>query len=139
VTTLHTQGDRIIIGDVQESIHYAVYKHIDNRIIVFADDTTPRWLSTSTMVDYETVAGGDKFGNFFINRLPTNVSDEADDDPAGGRLLYEKGYLGGASHRVRIQRIDYYHGFAHVLIVHISMVFVVCRLIMSLTTLSVTS
>jgi splicing factor 3B subunit 3 len=54
------------------------------------------------MVDYDTVAGGDKFGNFFINRLPANVSEESDDDPAGGRLLYEKGYLGGAPHRVCI-------------------------------------
>ncbi|KAI9277669.1 CPSF A subunit region-domain-containing protein [Umbelopsis sp. AD052] len=99
ITSLHTQGDRIVIGDVQESVIFAVYKHIDNRIIVFADDTTPRWTTTSTMVDYDTVAGGDKFGNFFINRLPANVSEESDDDPAGGRLLYEKGYLGGAPHR----------------------------------------
>ncbi|KAI8577471.1 hypothetical protein K450DRAFT_251826 [Umbelopsis ramanniana AG] len=99
ITSLHTQGDRIVIGDIQESVIFAVYKHIDNRIIVFADDTTPRWTTTSTMVDYDTVAGGDKFGNFFINRLPTNVSEESDDDPAGGRLLYEKGYLGGAPHR----------------------------------------
>lgn len=54
------------------------------------------------MVDYDTVAGGDKFGNFFVNRLPASVSEESDDDPAGGRLLYEKGYLGGAAHRVCI-------------------------------------
>ncbi|KAG2186047.1 hypothetical protein INT43_002485 [Umbelopsis isabellina] len=99
ITTLHTQGDRIVIGDVQESVHYAVYKYVDNRIIVFADDTTARWISTSTMIDYDTVAGGDKFGNFFVNRLPQSVSEESDDDPAGGRLLYEKGYLGGAPHR----------------------------------------
>jgi hypothetical protein len=58
------------------------------------------------MIDYETVAGGDKFGNFFINRLPASVSEEADDDPAGGRLLYEKGYLGGASHRVGCRNTD---------------------------------
>ncbi|RUS26747.1 CPSF A subunit region-domain-containing protein [Jimgerdemannia flammicorona] len=87
IVSLHTQGDRIVIGDIQESVHYATYKHRDNRILVFADDTQPRWLTTSIMVDYDTVAGGDKFGNFFIDRLPSATSEEVDEDPTGNRIL----------------------------------------------------
>lgn len=87
--------------DVQESMHYAVYIHTDNRILVFADDTTPRWTTASTMVDYDTVAGGDKFGNFFVNRLPTNISHDVDEDTTGSRIMHEKGYLQGAPNKVR--------------------------------------
>ena len=32
VVTLHTQGDRIIAGDVQESFHYIKYKAMDNQV-----------------------------------------------------------------------------------------------------------
>lgn len=107
VTSLSTQGSRIIIGDIQESIHYAVYKAIENRLIVFADDTSPRWTTSMVMVDYETVAAGDKFGNVFVNRLPKNVGDDADDDPTGAGLLQEKEYLMGAPHKTEL--LAHYH------------------------------
>ncbi|TPX70379.1 hypothetical protein SpCBS45565_g01800 [Spizellomyces sp. 'palustris'] len=100
ILTLHTQGDRIVVGDVQESVHFASYRHFDNRIVIFADDTTPRWITATTMVDYDTVAGGDKFGNIFIDRLPAETSEEVDEDPTGNKLVYEKGYLQGAPHKV---------------------------------------
>ncbi|CAG8605229.1 6855_t:CDS:10 [Paraglomus brasilianum] len=102
VVGLHTQGNRIIVNDIQESIHYASYRPHDNRIIIFADDTTPRWVTTSVMVDYDTIAGGDKFGNFFIDRLPSETSEEVDEDPTGNKIMYEKGYLMGAPHKIQI-------------------------------------
>ncbi|KAK3816518.1 MAG: mono-functional DNA-alkylating methyl methanesulfonate N-term-domain-containing protein [Benniella sp.] len=37
----------------------------DNKIVVFANDRAPRWITCSAMIDYDTVAAGDKFGNFF--------------------------------------------------------------------------
>ena len=52
------------------------------------------------MVDYDTIAGGDKFGNFFIDRLPSETSEEVDEDPTGNKIMYEKGYLMGAPHKV---------------------------------------
>lgn len=102
IVSLHTQGHRIIATDIQESVHYVIYKHADNRLVVFADDTIPRWMTASTMVDYETVAGGDKFGNFFVNRLPANISREVDEDTTGNRIYHEKGYLQGAPNKVHI-------------------------------------
>ncbi|EIM81285.1 uncharacterized protein STEHIDRAFT_86633 [Stereum hirsutum FP-91666 SS1] len=99
IISLNTQGSRIIVGDMQESIAYAVYKAPENKLLVFADDTQARWVTCSTMVDYTTVAAGDRFGNIFINRLDSKVSDQVDDDPTGAGILHEKGILMGAPHK----------------------------------------
>ncbi|KAI8815119.1 CPSF A subunit region-domain-containing protein [Cladochytrium replicatum] len=101
IVQLHTQGDRIIVGDIQESVQFAAYRARDNRIITFADDSIPRWTTATTMIDYDTIAGGDKFGNFFVVRLPSETSEEVDDDPTGNKLIYEKGYLNGAPHKLQ--------------------------------------
>lgn len=61
IVTLNTQGSRLIVGDMQESIYFAVYKAPENRLLVFADDTQPRWITSATMVDYNTVVAGDRF------------------------------------------------------------------------------
>ncbi|TFY79904.1 hypothetical protein EWM64_g4112 [Hericium alpestre] len=101
IVTLNTQGSRILVGDMQESVSYAVYKAPENRLLVFADDTQPRWITCSTMVDYVTVAAGDRFGNIFVNRLDIKVSDQVDDDrpPA---FCDEKGLLMGAPHKTKM-------------------------------------
>lgn len=54
------------------------------------------------MVDYSTVAAGDKFGNIFINRLPQSISDTVDDDPTGAGILNEKDYLMGAPNKTQL-------------------------------------
>lgn len=59
------------------------------------------------MVDYETVAAGDKFGNVFINRLPKNVSDEVDSDPTGAGIMNHRGVLMGAPHKTSL--LAHYH------------------------------
>ncbi|BGP30004.1 pre-mRNA-splicing factor rse1 [Rhodotorula toruloides] len=107
IMTLNTQGTRIIVGDAQESVYYAVYKAPENRLLIFADDISPRWTTASIMVDYETVAAGDKFGNFFVNRLPKGVSTDVDDDPTGAGIMHEKPYLMGAPHRTHL--LAHYH------------------------------
>lgn len=33
--------------------------------------------------DVFSSAGGDRFGNVWVNRIPKTVSDEVDDDPTG--------------------------------------------------------
>jgi splicing factor 3B subunit 3 len=59
------------------------------------------------MTDYDTVAGGDKFGNAFVVRLSSDVSQEVDDDPTGNKLTFEKGYLQGAPNK--LQHIAEFH------------------------------
>ncbi|KAG0056642.1 Splicing factor 3B subunit 3 [Gryganskiella cystojenkinii] len=106
IVTLHNQGGRIVIGDVQESIHYASYVASENKIVVFADDKAPRWITCSSMIDYDTVAAGDKFGNFFVTRLPSKLSQEIDEDEAGSKSV-GKGYLHGAAHKADL--VSHYH------------------------------
>ncbi|KAJ1341726.1 hypothetical protein BSLG_003686 [Batrachochytrium salamandrivorans] len=106
IVTLHTQGNRIIIGDAQESVHYAMYRQFDNRIVVFADDTISRWITATAMVDYDTIVGGDKLGNIFVNRLPASISREIDEDTTGNRAVFDRGYLQGAPHKVLSGDVD---------------------------------
>lgn len=109
IVGIHTQGDRIVVTDVQESVTFAKYKAADNQLLIFADDVLPRWMTCSVMLDYDTVAGGDKFGNFFVTRLAPETSDEVDDDPALSRVMLERGFLNGAPHKVRSE-VEYYVG-----------------------------
>lgn len=54
------------VTDVQESFHFLRYKRQENQLIVFADDTHPRWITAACRLDYDTVAGADKFGNITV-------------------------------------------------------------------------
>lgn len=101
IISLNVFGSRIIVGDQQDACQFVVYKPIENRLLVFADDIQQRWTTSSIMVDYETVAAGDKFGNFFVSRLPDGLSDEVDSDTSGAGLLHEKGLYNGAAHKVQ--------------------------------------
>ena len=100
IVSLQTQGSRIIVGDVQQGLTYVVYKHESNKLIPFADDTINRWTTCTTMVDYDTVAGGDKFGNIFIMRCPERVSLEADEPGSEIHLEHARNYLHGAPNRL---------------------------------------
>jgi splicing factor 3B subunit 3 len=99
VKTIHTEGDRIIVGDVSESFHYCKYKRPD-QIIIFADDYTSRWLTSGEMVDYDTMVAADKFGNLSVVRLPAEVSEDVEEDPTGARFKFEQGALNGAPHKL---------------------------------------
>ncbi|KAG9239240.1 CPSF A subunit region-domain-containing protein [Amylocarpus encephaloides] len=102
IVGLQTQGSRIVVSDVQESVVMVVYKFQENRLIPFVDDSIARWTTCTAMVDYETVAGGDKFGNLWLLRCPTKASEEADEEGSGAHLLHERQYLQGAPHRLAL-------------------------------------
>ena len=102
IVGLQTQGSRIIVSDIQESVSFVVYKFQDNKLIAFADDSISRWTTCSTMVDYETVAGGDKFGNLWMLRCPSKASEEADEEGSGAHLTHERQYLAGAPNRLSL-------------------------------------
>ncbi|KAG8427111.1 pre-mRNA-splicing factor rse1 [Metarhizium acridum] len=100
IVSLNTQGSRIIVGDVQQGVTYVTYKPTTNKLIPFADDIIARWITCTTMVDYESVAGGDKFGNMFIVRCPPKASEEADEEQSGLHLMNARDYLHGTSQRL---------------------------------------
>lgn len=100
LTSIWTQGDRIICSDVQESFHFAKYKRTENTLYIFADDVAPRYVTSGVQLDYDTMAATDKFGNVFIARLPEKINEDVEDDPTGSRLKWEQGTLNGAPHKL---------------------------------------
>ena len=40
VVGIQTFGDRIVVSDVQESVHFVKYRPAENQLVIFADDTT---------------------------------------------------------------------------------------------------
>jgi splicing factor 3B subunit 3 len=83
-----------------QSFHYCKYRRDENQLYIFADDSVPRWLTASYHIDFDTMAGADKFGNIFFARLPQDVSDEIEEDPTGGKIKWEQGKLNGAPNKV---------------------------------------
>ncbi len=59
------------------------YKRSDNSLYIYADDIVPRHITSALVMDYDTVAGGDKFGNLFMTRLPADTSTQVSRSPAG--------------------------------------------------------
>lgn len=103
IVSLKTQGSRIVVGDLQDSVCFVVYDFKSNSLVPFADDTVARWTTAMTMLDYDTVAGGDKFGNLWIVRCPKQASDMSEEPGAVTFFQHEKAYLGGAPNRLSLQ------------------------------------
>lgn len=100
IISIHTYRDRIYVGDILESFHYCKYRRDENQLYIFADDSYPRKLTASYHIDFDTMAGADKFGNIYFVRLPQDVSDEIEEDPTGGKIKWEQGKLNGAPNKV---------------------------------------
>lgn len=69
IVSICATGQRVFVSDVQESVYMVRYKRQENQLIIFADDTHPRWITCTTILDYDTVATADKFGNIAIVSL----------------------------------------------------------------------
>ncbi|OMJ23582.1 Splicing factor 3B subunit 3 [Smittium culicis] len=67
------QSNRIIIADVQESIHYAIYNSYNQQFVIVCDDVIPRFITSLCCLDRDTVAVSDKFGTFTVLRLPDDL------------------------------------------------------------------
>ncbi|CAK7213777.1 pre-mRNA-splicing factor rse1 [Sporothrix curviconia] len=102
IVSLNTQGSRIIVGDLEEGVTYVVYKPEVNKLLPFVDDTVKRWTTCTTMVDYQTVAGGDKFGNLWIVRAADKVSQDADEAGSELQLVHARSYLHGTPNRLAL-------------------------------------
>lgn len=66
VCQIQTVGPRIYVCDSQESCFFIRHKTDENQFIIFADDTLPRFVTSMALLDYNTVAIGDKFGSLSI-------------------------------------------------------------------------
>ncbi|EDQ89470.1 uncharacterized protein MONBRDRAFT_36939 [Monosiga brevicollis MX1] len=102
VVHITTMGTRICAADQKHSFVWLKYKPAENALTIFADDTNPRWCTRGVLLDYQTVAGADKFGNFVVARLGTDLTDQIDDDPTGSKAFWSRGILNGASQKMDI-------------------------------------
>ena len=105
IVDIKVKGHRIFVSDVQNSMHFLRFKPMENTIVIFADDTVHRWITTSCLLDYRSIAVGDKFGNISVLQLPANVNDDVREDPTGIRGLWDRGLLSGASQKAEVVRI----------------------------------
>ena len=70
------------------SIHFIRYDATQNRLVMIANDRTSRYITCQELLDVNTVATADKFGNISILRLPRGA-DAGAVDISGSRSLWE--------------------------------------------------
>ena len=66
-------NSRIAIGDVHESVTIYQYDLQSNQLYPIADDTVKRHVTTLKFIDFNTVVGGDRFGNVWTLRIPKEL------------------------------------------------------------------
>jgi splicing factor 3B subunit 3 len=86
--TLQTAGDQAFVGDLMSSIQIVRYDATANRLALIANDPTPRPIVCQELLDWNTVAVGDKFGNVSVLRLPPGADTNAVDF-TGQRALWD--------------------------------------------------
>jgi splicing factor 3B subunit 3 len=85
IQSIHVMADRIYVADMCESFFLVKYNKTEKTLNIWADTNTPRYITSSVVVDYDTIAAGDKFGNLFVARLPPGVTEDIETDPSGGK------------------------------------------------------
>jgi splicing factor 3B subunit 3 len=100
IVSLEVQGHRLVAADIRNSLNFLVYKPAINQFVLFADDTVQRHVTTTLMLDYETVAAGDKFGNVFLLRCSRRASRMSDEDDQGIMLKIQEPSLNSAPNKL---------------------------------------
>lgn len=88
VKALQTAGDRAFVGDMLQSVQIVRYDSATNRLVLIANDPSPRPITAQELLDFNTVAVGDKFGNIAVLRLPRGA-DAGAVDLSGTRALWD--------------------------------------------------
>lgn len=89
-------GDRAYVGDLLRSVQFVRYDAAANRLVLAASDRTPRPIVCQEVLDVDTVAVGDKFGNVSVLRLPKGAEASAV-DVSGNRALWDASRSGAAN------------------------------------------
>ena len=74
--------ERIVVGQITDGFAFLHLSPATNTFAPFSDSSLPRFLTASALLDIDTVAGADKFGNVFVNRLPPHMQLLTDESPA---------------------------------------------------------
>jgi splicing factor 3B subunit 3 len=88
VKTIQTVSNRAFVGDMIQSIQIIRYDSAANCLVMIANDPCPRPIVSQELLDWNTVAVGDKFGNIAVLRLPRGA-DASTIDLTGQRALWD--------------------------------------------------
>lgn len=91
--------NRVVVGDSNNSTVFIRYDSDSNSFHAFSDDSLLRQVTSVTKLDYNTIVGGDKFGNVFVNRLSSDISEKSDHD--WNLLKHQDSYLNASSNRLK--------------------------------------
>ena len=77
IVDIQVMGDRIFVCDLQESVFVLRYKPAApfHPLLVFAEDCAPKWVTSLTILDYDTIAFSDKFANVHVVRALLQYSN----------------------------------------------------------------
>ncbi|ODV87427.1 hypothetical protein CANARDRAFT_194901 [[Candida] arabinofermentans NRRL YB-2248] len=100
IVDMKTQGFRVVVSDIRDSVRFVVYKPLEGKFIEFVDDSIQRHITKTVMVDYDTILGGDKFGNLFVLRCPQQISELSDEENHGALLINKEQKLNGTAYRL---------------------------------------
>ncbi|GMH98623.1 hypothetical protein TrVE_jg11947 [Triparma verrucosa] len=76
VKTLAAAGDRIYVGTLGESIKIMKFDATRQQLNLVCQDAVPRNITAMCVLDINTVAAGDRFGNVVVLRSPDNSVEE---------------------------------------------------------------
>mmetsp|Transcript_5527 Transcript_5527/g.9418 ORF Transcript_5527/g.9418 Transcript_5527/m.9418 type:complete len:227 (-) Transcript_5527:264-944(-) len=100
IVRIQCEDEKVYVADAQESVKVLKFKPEMGQLYIFADDVLNRWVTNFCLLDEDTMAGVDKFENFFVNRLPPGCEDDAEDDPNASKMMWESGHLNGAQYKL---------------------------------------
>lgn len=107
IVKILARGERIFVGDMAESMHFVKFKKQESVMIIFADDSQPKYVTSACILDYSTIGTVDKFGNVSVLRLPASINDSNYENPSGARVLWDQGTLNGAPNK--LETLATYH------------------------------
>ena len=79
--------ERLVVGQLTDGFTYLHLSPATNTFAPFSDSSLPRFLTAAALLDLDTVAGADKFGNIFVCRLPPHMQLLTDDAAAAGTAV----------------------------------------------------
>jgi len=97
-------SERVVVGDLHESVYFVFYSKQENSFSIFADDVMSRMCVAGDVVDPNTCAASDKFGSVFVVRLPAGATGTDPKSRAAHNrtALWDQGNLGGAPHKLEL-------------------------------------
>ncbi|QPG73560.1 hypothetical protein FOA43_000872 [Brettanomyces nanus] len=101
IVDLKTQGLRVVVSDIGDSVRYVSYQPKENEFVTFIDDYMKRHVTRTLMLDYETVIVGDKFGELSVLRCPEEISEMNESDTRGAIAAQKDSRLNGAPFRLK--------------------------------------